>query len=186
MLKTKKKNIIFKNKYIELQDNLVQDLESNKEFNHLRLIENNTNNPGSVVLCNYKNKFLLIRNYRYGTDELCLELPRGYNESNETLKDCAIRELYEETNIIFDKKIDKLTKLGEMSVNSSIIASKVSLYLLKINQIIENIQLQKEEHIISYKWYTLEDLHSKIKDGTIIDSFTLSTLILYEVMNKKN
>lgn len=181
MLLTKEKKTLFKNKYIELQNNLVEDETNKNKFEHIRIIENDTNRPGSVILCKYQNSFLLIENYRYGINEVCFELPRGYVELNESLSDCAIRELYEETNIIFNKSIDKLTKLGEIAVNSSILASKVSLYLISINQIIDDVQLQSSEHIQSFKYYTLKELHEKIKEGKIIDSFTINALMLFSL-----
>ncbi|MDD2697323.1 MAG: NUDIX hydrolase [Arcobacteraceae bacterium] len=182
MLTTKEKEIIFVNKYIELQNNLVENVESKKVFKHIKIIENGTTTPGAVVLCEYKEKYLLLENYRYGIDEICIELPRGYIEKNESLENCAIRELYEETNIIFNKRTDNITKIGEISINSSIIASKVSLFLININQEINDIQLQNTEHIKSYSWYSKEEIYKDIKEGKIIDSFTISSLLFYSLM----
>lgn len=183
MIITIEEKKIFKNKYIELQNNIVKD-SNNKIFNHIKLIENNSDKPGCVVLCKHKNKFLLIENYRYGTDEFCLELPRGYVEENESLDNCAIRELYEETNITFDYNLDSIFKLGEISVNSAILASKVTIYLINIHQKVCNLKLQNDENIISSKWSTLKEIYFDISNNKITDGFTLSTLIYYKLFLK--
>ena len=184
MLETKEKIVIFNNKYIELQNNLVEDRDTKKRFNHIRLIENNSKTPGSVILCKHNNKFLIIENYRYGIDEITIELPRGYTNTDESLEKCAIRELYEETNIVFLENKDEIIKLGEISINSSIMASKVSIFLININHNVENIKLQHSEHIESFQWVSLQEMYEKIRVGEIIDSFTISALMLYKVYNR--
>lgn len=184
MLKTKEKRIIFSNKYIELQNNLVEDIKNKKTFEHIKVIENGTSTPGAVILCEYKDKILLIESYRYGIDEMSWEFPRGYIKENELLEDCAIRELYEETSIAFNREIDKLTKLGEITINSSYIASKVSLYLITINQEIHNLKLQDSEYIKSFKWTDINSLFDDIKSGLIKDSFTINTLMYFYLLTQ--
>lgn len=181
MIKTKKKNIIFSNKYIELQNNNVVDINTNNEFDHIKLIENNSNYPGSVILCKHNNKFLLLENYRYGINDISIELPRGYRDKHEPLEECAIRELKEETNIIFDFNIDRIQKLGEIAVNSAILESKVALFLIEINQPINNLQIQSYEHISSCYWLDLNTINDYILEGKIIDSFTINTLMFFHL-----
>ena len=184
MLKTKETKIIFKNQYLELQNNIVIDINTNKEFEHIKIIENEAVKPGAVVLCQYNDKFLLIENYRYGIDSLSLELPRGYIEKTETLENCAIRELYEETNILFKKNVDKIIKLGEVAINSSFIASKVPIYLIIVNQNIKNIKLKTEEQIQSYEWYKMDQISNDILNGKIFDTFTINAMMFYNLYYK--
>ncbi len=177
MIKTKEIKTIFKNKYIELQNNLVENDNTKRVFEHIKIIENNANYPGSVILCKFKDKFLLLNNYRYGIEDYSWELPRGYANENESLEECAIRELKEEININFTAN-STIQKLGEIAINSSIIASKVVLYLIEIVNI-EEIIMQEEEQIVSYKWVSLENLTQMIKTNEISDSFTISSLMFY-------
>ncbi|MFT7005283.1 MAG: ADP-ribose pyrophosphatase [Sulfurimonas sp.] len=181
MLKTEKENVVFISKYIEVQNNDVVDTNTKNKFKHIKLIENNTINPGSVVLCKYNDKFLLLENYRYGINDFSLELPRGYKNLNESLEDCARRELKEETDISYNLNMDSIHKLGEIAVNSAILASKVSFFLITINQSINNLQLQSDEHIISYSWIDMNTLLDYVKNGKIIDSFTINALMLYKL-----
>ena len=43
------------------------------------------------------HRIVLVRQYRYGSDEIHLELPSGMFDGDETPVDCAARELVEET-----------------------------------------------------------------------------------------
>jgi 8-oxo-dGTP diphosphatase len=55
----------------------------------------------ATVACLHNNKLLLLRRgptAKWNAGKYCL--PGGKLESGETLKDCALRELYEETNIV--------------------------------------------------------------------------------------
>ncbi|HHX70086.1 MAG TPA: NUDIX domain-containing protein [Gallicola sp.] len=53
----------------------------------------------AVVICN--NKILTIHEIVYGV--LKVSLPKGHLEKGETYMECAIRETFEETNIILNR-----------------------------------------------------------------------------------
>lgn len=57
------------------------------------------NKASVVVFCTLKEEFILFP--RKGT--FLLESPGGKLESNETFLECAIREIYEEVNIVLTK-----------------------------------------------------------------------------------
>ena len=64
----------------------------------------------AVIKCN--EKYLLC----YNTSRKQWELPAGHREENETPKDCAIRELYEETGqIVSDLEFKGLLKIKNLS-----------------------------------------------------------------------
>ena len=183
MLITQKENTIFKNKFIELQNNTVLNTETKTIFEHIKLIENESSYPGSVAMCKLDNSFLVLENYRYGIDDMCFEFPRGYAEKNETLEECAIRELYEEIGIGFSAN-DCIQKLGEISINSSYLASKVSIFLIEIKNS-GTFKYQKEELIKNHFWLTSNEIYELIKNNSIVDSFTISAMMLYELHGKK-
>ncbi len=50
-----------------------------------------------VVALTADERVVLVRQYRYGSDAVHLELPAGLLEEDEEPRDCALRELAEET-----------------------------------------------------------------------------------------
>src|SRR5690348_1530088 len=46
---------------------------------------------------------VLVRQYRYGSDAIHLELPAGMLMENEAPRDCALRELTEETGYVVER-----------------------------------------------------------------------------------
>ena len=61
-----------------------------------------------AVLCQYQGKIPLVRQYRYAQGKECVELPAGKLEAGEDPKECARRELFEETGL----SAGKLEELG--------------------------------------------------------------------------
>jgi ADP-ribose pyrophosphatase len=80
---------------------------------HLRLRVDELELPDGTVIPNYyvresagfvivfalttEREVILVRQYRYGADAIHLELPAGTIDEGEDPRDCAIRELAEET-----------------------------------------------------------------------------------------
>lgn len=178
--KTNKQNTVFKNKYLELQNNDVENTYNQAHFQHIRLIENNSSTPGSAVVCTHNNKYLMIKSYRYGVERECWEIPRGYKIGNETPIACAIREINEEVNIS-KSSIISCSTIGEIDVNSSIIASSVAIVLIQLNQLPSD-KLQKTELISESIWLSFIDVKKWIKEYKIVDSFSLSAFMLLSTL----
>lgn len=70
-------------------------------------------------------KFVMVWQWRHGSQCLSLEFPGGVFEPGETPEQAAVRELYEETGY----KPQKITKLGEFSPNPAIMSNKMYFFL---------------------------------------------------------
>jgi ADP-ribose pyrophosphatase len=57
-------------------------------------------------------RVILVRQYRYGTDAIHMELPAGMLLDDETPRDCALRELAEETGY----RVERYVGLGARNV----------------------------------------------------------------------
>lgn len=78
------------------------------------------------VISNQNGKqFVMVWQWRHGSQSLSLEFPGGVMESGETPKEAALRELHEETGY----KPSRIEKIGEFSPNSAIMSNKVHFFL---------------------------------------------------------
>jgi len=70
-------------------------------------------------------KFVMVWQWRHGSQAMSLEFPGGVFEPGETPQDAAVRELREETGY----KPGSIRKLGEFSPNPAIMSNKVHFFL---------------------------------------------------------
>ena len=70
-------------------------------------------------------KFVMVWQWRHGSQDLSLEFPGGVFEPHERPQDAAARELLEETGY----KPGSIRKLGEFSPNPAIMSNKVHFFL---------------------------------------------------------
>jgi 8-oxo-dGTP pyrophosphatase MutT (NUDIX family) len=100
---------------------------------------------------NEKNELLMI--FRRGK----WDLPKGKLDNGETLEQCAIREVEEETGLT---KITLLTPLlttfHTYHEGSKFILKESSWYKMKVDGK-QNLQPQTEEDILEIKWVTLAE-----------------------------
>lgn len=124
--------------------------------------------PGGVVIYAQKeDKVLFVKQYRYPTKEVQIELPAGRLEIGEDPLLAAQRELREETGYI----AENWESLGYIFTSFGICTEK--LYLFKA----ENLTFDKpdpdEGEILDYFEISVNEMHKLIKDGTINDAKTL-------------
>ena len=70
-------------------------------------------------------KFLMVRQWRHGSNCLSLEFPGGVFNPGENAEEAAARELHEETGY----KPQKIRKIGEFSPNPAIMSNTVHFFL---------------------------------------------------------
>jgi 8-oxo-dGTP pyrophosphatase MutT (NUDIX family) len=70
-------------------------------------------------------KFVMVRQWRHGSQELSLEFPGGVFEAGEDAAQAAARELQEETAY----KAGKIQKIGEFSPNPAIMSNRVHFFM---------------------------------------------------------
>ena len=85
--------------------------------------------------------FLMVRQYRHGSDEITLEFPAGIVDGGEAAKTSARRELLEETGY----RAESLTLIGEVSPNPAFMNNTVSTFLA------DGLELIREQELDEYE-----------------------------------
>jgi 8-oxo-dGTP pyrophosphatase MutT (NUDIX family) len=87
--------------------------------------------------------FVMVRQWRHGTQELSLEFPGGVFEPGEDGLEAAARELREETAYI----PGKIEKLGEMKPNPALMSNQVHFFLAEDLSPLKNQALDEDEYL---------------------------------------
>lgn len=113
---------------------------------------------GGVVVCGENGLVLLIK--RNGV----WDLPKGKLESGETIPECAVREVEEETGL---KGLSITTSLcktyHEYNQKGKIVGKTTYWYLMEGEEIFrQSLSPQTEEGITNLKWEKLENSRKKV------------------------
>ena len=110
-------------------------------------------------MCN--GKILSTNEMIYGKETL--SLPKGHKEENETIIETAIRECYEETNIIVIN-VDFVIEFTSFSYefltpSNKLIRKTIVPFLFEIKE--EGNPIPKEERMISVQWMDINEFLEK-------------------------
>lgn len=118
-------------------------------------------------------KIILVEQYRYVNNLYSLEIPAGKKDDNETILQCAKRELEEETGY----KAGRLIKLCEYFPAVSYSTEKLHLFIAKGLQ--KGSYKPDEDEIIKIHILPLEKILNLIKKNKIKDSKTILAILFY-------
>jgi ADP-ribose pyrophosphatase len=134
--------------------------------------------PGGAVILPVKDngKIVLISQYRYPFNEEIYELPAGKLEKSEDPKDCATRELIEETGY----SSNTITKLGKIFTTPGFCDEVLHIYLAE-NLIAGDHAREEGEEGMQMFEMTLDEIDKKIQDGEIVDAKTICGISMYKL-----
>lgn len=122
----------------------------------------------AVVMCN--GKILAINEIIYG--KKTISLPKGHTEKNETSLNAAIRECYEETNIVISAAnlIKKLTPYTYefLTPSNKMIRKTLIPFLFKTND--WGNPYPKEERILAVQWMNIDEFLSLCPYENVINN----------------
>lgn len=105
---------------------------------------------------------VLVRQYRYGADAIHLELPAGMLLDDETPRDCAMRELAEETGYL----VDRCDLAGEYFPEPVRSPARAYMYVALGARNAVAPRLDPTEHL-EVELASLEHFRAMLGDGTI-------------------
>jgi len=122
---------------------------------------------GVVIFPKFREKILLLHQYRHPTRRWHYQVPLGYGEPDIPSEENARKELEEETG----GQISVLVSLGEFFANPGYESIAVSLFYAELSSVgSANIN----EGIESFVWVTIKELEEMIANEIITDSFTIA------------
>lgn len=139
------------------------------------------NNGGVCILAIKDQQILLVEQYRPAVDAYTLEIPAGKIESNEDIKDCALRELEEESGYT----CDELTKIHTIYSTPGFCGEVLHLFLAKSLHKLDNPRAMDEDEEITLHWIDLKEAIKLCNDQQIKDSKTIIA-IQYALLELNN
>ena len=133
--------------------------------------------PGAaaVIPVTDEGKIIMVRQYRNAADDYTLEIPAGcFDEPFEDPKACALRELEEETGQ-WASELDFLFKF----YSSIGICDEVIHVFVARNLTLRNQKLDEDEYV-ELEQYSVDELIRMIFNGEIVDSKTISSILMYK------
>jgi 8-oxo-dGTP pyrophosphatase MutT (NUDIX family) len=88
-------------------------------------------------------EFVMVRQWRHGSQELSLEFPGGVFEKGEDPAKAATREMREETAYA----PGTITKIGEFSPNPALMSNRVHFFVAKDLKRLESQELDEDEYL---------------------------------------
>ena len=165
--KTLSSKVVYTGKVITVEKDDVELPDGKHSFREV------ARHPGGVVILAMKNSntIILVKQYRYPTKQVALELPAGRLEFGENPDFAAVRELEEETGY----RAKKWTSLGYINTTPGFCDEKLHLY--KAENLYFVGEHPDEDEFIRTEEISTPDLIKKIKTGEINDAKTMCAIL---------
>lgn len=108
------------------------------------------------------DRVVLIRQFRIGSAQVCLEIPGGMVDPGESPADAAARELAEETGYT----ATKWEAIGRVNPNPAIMTNHLYTYLAR-DAVQTSAPRPEGSEVIEVETATLAECHAAIRDGRI-------------------
>lgn len=127
----------------------------------------------NIIGINSENKILLIKQFRFGTDRIELEIPGGIIEieSGEKPKEAARRELEEETG--YQVEPENLKQIGVVDCNPAIQTNRCYTFLAEGISPSGTINFDEDE-IIEHEFFTHGEIRNFIRLGKITNAYIIA------------
>ena len=120
-----------------------------------------------------EGKVIMVRQYRHGLGEVCLELPGGcVDESDKDFESAIARELAEETGYTFSS----FESLGKISANPSTNSNLLHMFLAKGGVRTTEQHLDANEEI-EVELFTITEIRQMLKNNKIIQAMHVTCML---------
>lgn len=123
----------------------------------------------NIIAVTASGEVVLIEQYRFGTEEIILEVPGGMIDENESPEIAARRELLEETGFSSDEFI----LLGKSHPNPAIQNNSIYHYLALNCEKTEETKFDEHESVFT-KLFSFKEIKNLILEGKITHSLVIA------------
>ncbi len=136
--------------------------------------------PGAAVILPLMNdgRILMLRNERHAVGQKLLELPAGTLDDGEDPRDCAARELEEETGW----KAAQIDPLVKFFASPGILTEMMHMFVA--SELSEGKMQREPTEKLELAPMTLTDALAAARDGRIVDGKTLIGLLYYNTFRR--
>lgn len=165
---TIKENMVYEGKIFKLFENDVK--LKNGNIVKRSIIKHH----GAVCLIvEHEDNLVFVNQFRQGPQQELLELVAGKLEENEEPKDCAIRELQEETGFI----VDEIKYFGKIIPVAAYSSEIIHCFLAKVSsKTVQNLDVDEFLDVVEIPYNKVKEMYI---NGEFIDGKTLGFLGKY-------
>jgi ADP-ribose pyrophosphatase len=137
--------------------------------------------PGAAVILPLlaDGRVLLERVYRYSVEAELLELPAGTLEPPEPPAACAARELTEETGYVAGRIVPLCAFYSSPGVSTE------QMHVFVATELVAGPHAREPDERITLVPLTWAEVWAAVRDGTICDAKTLTTLLYYQMLGRE-
>ncbi|MCL2295145.1 MAG: NUDIX hydrolase [Spirochaetes bacterium] len=132
------------------------------------------------IVCVVKDKnnedaFLMVRQYRHGSNSITMEFPAGLVNNGEEPVIAAQRELLEETGY----SAEKFVLIGSIKPNPAFM-SNTSYTYFAVNPVKSTEQSLDEDELIDVKIIPVKEFENKMGTGEYVNAITILAYLWYD------
>lgn len=158
------KKLVYRGDFLELY-NVDVKLPDGKK--HSRDI---IKHPGAAAIIAFldEENIILVEQFRLPLNKNLLEIPAGKLENKEDPRECALRELEEETGY----KANSIEYLGKIATAPGFCDEII--YLYKAKDLVKGQKNEDEDEFTNVKIYKLNEVKEMVRNGEIMDTKTVA------------